>query len=535
MSLHIPTMFVMLFVGVMTMALSIASVAYRRQPDLLVFSFGLMAQGMGYALFFLRAQVSPLLSVVLANMAINMAMALYVLALYRFQGRAAPRGLVAVPVVLVGLGTWWLVDAYQARRIWLSAITMLQFVHMSALLWQGRQQIVGRGKYILGFAAVLTVLTMLYRIVVTLAGWDLAQKVTDSTITVILSFMFSLLDTLLLSVGMLVMAQERTEQARVDTEHRYRKLIESANEGICVLEKGVLRFVNPKMLKIFGYEREALLGQSILDFIHPDDRALVAESHAKRLQGQADDLKYPARVLTPHRGVRWVEISGVAIDWCDQPATLNFCSDITERQEMDERIRDLAFHDALTHLPNRRLLHEHLERAMLHNQRHQQCSAVLFMDLDNFKPLNDRYGHNVGDLLLLEVAQRLRQAIRGTDTAARLGGDEFVVLLNDLSPDAATATQQADHVAHKILQALSEPYHLGLGGGDITTGSMVEHRCTASMGATFFTGPECSAAQLLDQADAAMYQAKEAGRNRVQYFQLPRVPPATPSLAGAGC
>ena len=283
--------------------------------------------------------------------------------------------------------------------------------------------------------------------------------------------------------------------------------------------------VKTKILKIFGYEREALLGQSILDFIHPDDRALVAESHAKRLQGQADDLKYPARVLTPHRGVRWVEISGVAIDWCDQPATLNFCSDITERQEMDERIRDLAFHDALTHLPNRRLLHEHLEQAMAHNQRHQQRSAVLFMDLDNFKPLNDRYGHNVGDLLLLEVAQRLRQAIRGTDTAARLGGDEFVVLLNDLSADAATATQQADHVAQKILQALSAPYRLGVGDdAQAAHRTVVEHRCTASVGVTFFAGPERSAAQLLDQADAAMYQAKEAGRNRVQY-----------SMAEAGC
>lgn len=532
MNLHVPTMFVMLFVGVMAMALSIASVAYRRQPDLLVFSFGLMAQGMGYALFFLRGQVSPLLSVVLGNIAINAAMALYVLALYRFQGRAAPRGLVAVPVLLVGLGTWWLVDAYQARRIWISAITMLQFVHMSVLLWQGRQQIVGRGKYILGFAAVLTVLTMFYRIVVTLAGWDSAQKVTDSTTTVILSFMLSLLDTLLLSVGMLVMAQERTEQARVDSEHRYRKLIESANEGICVLEQGILRFVNPKMLEIFGYDREALLGQSILDFIHPDDRALVAENHQKRAQGQADDLKYPARILTQHRGVRWAEISGVAIDWCDQPATLNFCSDITERQELDERIRDLAFHDALTHLPNRRLLYEHLERAMLHNQRHQQRSAVLFMDLDNFKPLNDRYGHNVGDLLLQEVAQRLKQAIRGTDTAARLGGDEFVVVLNGLSADAATATQQADHVAQKILQTLSEPYHLNLADEAHALARTVQHHCTASMGLTFFAGPDCSAAQLLDQADAAMYQAKEAGRNGVQYFQ-PAVVAVAPAVSAS--
>lgn len=510
-------MFVMLFVGVTAMALSIASVAYRRQPDLLVFSFGLMSQGMGYALFFLRGQVSPLLSVVLANIAINGAMALYVLALYRFQCRTPPRGLVAIPVVLVGLGTWWLVDAYQARRILLSAITLLQFVHMSVLLWQWRHQTAGRGQYILGFAAVFTALTMIYRIVVTLAGWDPAQKVTDSTITVILSFMLSLLDTLLLSVGMLVMVQERTEQARVDSEDRYRKLIESANEGICVLEKGILRFVNPKFIELFGYSHDELLGQPILRFIHPDDRALVCENHQKRLEGHADDLKYPARVETKTHGVRWMEISGVAIDWCDQPSTLNFCSDITERQEIDARIRELAFHDALTHLPNRRLLHEHLERAMAQNQRSQQHSAVLFMDLDNFKPLNDRYGHNVGDLLLIEVAQRLCQSIRGTDNAARLGGDEFVVVLNGLSPNLPTATEQARHVAEKIIQALSEPYRLQVTQDGQS--HMVEHHCTASAGVTFFCGHGSTPAQLLDQADAAMYRAKEAGRNQVQFYQ----------------
>ncbi|GAB3363366.1 MULTISPECIES: diguanylate cyclase domain-containing protein [Giesbergeria] len=519
-SLHIPTMFVMLFVGVMAMALSIASVAYRRQPDLQVFSWGLLAQSVGYALFFWRDQVSPLLSVVLGNMAINAAMALYVLALYRFQGRKAPRGLVAIPVVIVGLGTWWLVDAYQARRILLSFITLLQFVHMSVLLWQGRQQIVGRGKYILGFAAVLTSLTMLYRIVVTLAGLDSAQKITDSTLTVILSFMLSLLDTLLLSVGMLVMAQERSEQARVESEHRYRKLIESANEGICVLENGVLRFVNPKFIDLFGYSRDELLGQSILSFIHPDDRPLVYQNHQKRLQGHADDLKYPARVLTKNRGVRWMEISGVAIDWCDQPSTLNFCSDITERQQMDERIRALAFHDALTHLPNRRLLHEQLDLAMTNNQGTGQHSAVVFMDLDNFKPLNDRYGHHIGDLLLIEVAQRLRQTIRGSDTAARLGGDEFVVVLNGLSNHWPTATEQARHVAEKVIQALSEPYQLQDTDAQGQP-TVIEHRCTASAGVTFFSGHDTSAEQLLDQADAAMYRAKDAGRNRMEFFQPP--------------
>lgn len=516
--LHVPTMFVMLCVGVMAMALSIASVAYRRQRALLIFSFGLMSQGIGYGLFFLRDHIAPLLSIVVGNIAINAAMGLYVLALYHLQYRPAPKGLVALPVVVVGLGSWLLLDAYQARRLLVSSITLLQFVHLFLLVWQRRHHTTGRGQYILGFAALLTVLTMLYRLVVTLAGWDSAQKITDSTLTVTLSFMLSLLDTLLLSVGMLVIVQEQAEEARVETEHRYRKLIESANEGICVLEKSILRFVNPKFIELFGYSRSELLGQSILAFIHPDDRALVSDNHEKRLQGHADELKYPARVQTKLRGVRWMEISGVFIDWCDQPSTLNFCSDITERQEMDERIRSLAFHDALTHLPNRRMLHENLEQAMAHNQKTGEHSAVLFMDLDNFKPLNDCYGHSVGDLLLIEVAQRLRENIRSSDIAARLGGDEFVVILNNLGPDLPKAQQQARHVAEKIIEVISAPYRLennGLPDKQHNSNSIIEHHCTASAGVTFFSEPKHNANQLLDQADAAMYQAKELGRNQI--------------------
>jgi len=157
---------------------------------------------------------------------------------------------------------------------------------------------------------------------------------------------------------------------------------------------------------------------------------------------------------------------------------------------------------------------DHLKLARAASRRNGKRGALVFMDLDNFKPLNDQHGHAVGDLLLVEVAQRLLHHIRGTDTAARFGGDEFVVLLTQLSSDAGEARQQALQFADKLLSVLAQPYHLSAEppGG---TG-MVEHHCTGTAGVVVFNGTGEPDEALLDQADAAMYAAKQAGRNCVR-------------------
>ena len=177
-------------------------------------------------------------------------------------------------------------------------------------------------------------------------------------------------------------------------------------------------------------------------------------------------------------------------------------------------IQDQALHDALTHLPNRRLLVNNLNLALAAHRRNGHVGALMFLDLDNFKPLNDRHGHAVGDLLLIEVAQRLRQHVREMDTVARFGGDEFVVLLSDLGADAAMAREQAHSAAQKLSQTLAEPYLLTPAAGAAASEN-VTHRCTASIGLLVFNGGTATADALLEQADAAMYQAKQAGRNRV--------------------
>jgi diguanylate cyclase (GGDEF)-like protein/PAS domain S-box-containing protein len=183
-------------------------------------------------------------------------------------------------------------------------------------------------------------------------------------------------------------------------------------------------------------------------------------------------------------------------------------TDISKRKEAEEQIRDLAFYDPLTKLPNRRLLLDRLHQAIVLSVRNSQQGALLFIDLDNFKSVNDTQGHAVGDLLLVEVANRLQSCIRAGDTTARLGGDEFVVLLEGLDPDEPTAASQAETVGEKIRETIEQPF--------LINGK--EYNNTTSIGITLFRGPIKTMEEMLKRADVALYQAKADGRNTVRFF-----------------
>ena len=192
--------------------------------------------------------------------------------------------------------------------------------------------------------------------------------------------------------------------------------------------------------------------------------------------------------------------------------------DITKRKAAEGEIYNLAFYDSLTQLPNRRLLDDRLDKIMAASKRSGHYAAVMFLDLDNFKPLNDKHGHNVGDLLLVEAARRIVRCVREVDTVARFGGDEFVVALSELDEDKAESTAQAGIVAEKIRATLAEPYALKIqpeGKAETT----VEHHCTSSIGVMLFINHENGAEDILKWADMAMYQAKEAGRNQVRFYE----------------
>ncbi|MHB1116999.1 diguanylate cyclase [Sideroxydans sp.] len=188
-----------------------------------------------------------------------------------------------------------------------------------------------------------------------------------------------------------------------------------------------------------------------------------------------------------------------------------------ELQLANDELTKLSMRDALTQLPNRRMFNDRFDYASAQSKRTNQYGAIIFIDLDNFKPLNDQYGHGAGDLLLIEVARRLTGSVRETDTVARFGGDEFVVMLSKLEEEKSDATAHAATLAEKLLTTLCEPYEIVLTSG--TGEKNVVHHCTASIGVVMFINHEASSEELLRRADAAMYQAKEAGRNQVRFFE----------------
>ena len=184
-------------------------------------------------------------------------------------------------------------------------------------------------------------------------------------------------------------------------------------------------------------------------------------------------------------------------------------ADITLKKKAAEEIEHLAFYDPLTNLPNRRLFQERLRQALTSSLRTGKTGVLFFIDLDNFKEINDTLGHDMGDLLLQQVSDRLNTCVRGDDTVARLGGDEFVVMLEDLSEEQAEAIKQAETIANKILALINQPFNL----------AHHDYSCTPSIGATLFKGYQRSMEELLKQADIAMYQAKNAGRNAFCFFE----------------
>lgn len=304
-----------------------------------------------------------------------------------------------------------------------------------------------------------------------------------------------------------------------NSEDRYRTLIEWSPEAMLVHRLGKIIYANPAAIKLFGAPNAAaLLAKKTTDLIHPDDHAVQAARMKSIINQEPISPDTESRFLKFDGSVIEVQVQGTAIDFDGEPAIHVSIHDITERKKLERDIRQLAFYDPLTHLPNRRLLDDRLRQVLATSQRHGGFSALMFLDLDNFKPLNDRYGHALGDALLVNAADRLRKCVRQMDTIARFGGDEFVVMIPEIGLNRPESTAQALCIAEKIRTELSEPYVLETTQVDHAAVS-ITHQCTVSMGVLVFSGDHEAPDDLLKWADVAMYQAKDEGRNRVHLFE----------------
>jgi diguanylate cyclase (GGDEF)-like protein/PAS domain S-box-containing protein len=273
------------------------------------------------------------------------------------------------------------------------------------------------------------------------------------------------------------------------------------------LSDGVFVDVNKAFLDITGYAREEVIGHSSIELNLWEN----IEGRQKMIDmiGQQDACRnLEARFRTKNGTLLWGLMSATVIELEGVPCILSVARDISDVKTAQDEIRHLAFYDPLTELPNRRLLLERLRQTVMASKRGGRQRALLFIDLDNFKNLNDTLGHAVGDLLLKEVGERLTGCIRAGDTAARVGGDEFVVILEDLAGTPEEAAAWAGSVAEKILGSITQPYVLG----------DRECRSTASMGITVFGDGNENSSAILQQADIAMYQAKAAGREAIRFF-----------------
>lgn len=313
------------------------------------------------------------------------------------------------------------------------------------------------------------------------------------------------------------------EHKRVENELReqkefFRVITDNSADYIAVLDlQGRRIYNNHAYASLFG-GLERLEGTDSFAEIHPDDRERIKKIFQETVQtGQGQRAEF--RFLLSSGTIRYMESAGALIKNSNgEPTSVIVVShDITERKRAENEIKNLAFYDQLTQLPNRRLLGDRLDQSMATSKRSGSYCALLFLDLDNFKPLNDAYGHPVGDILLVEVANRLTNCVREVDTVARFGGDEFVVVLNELSSDLGGSIIQTTNVAEKICSSLAKPYFIKT-SHEGAVDSSIEHHCSASIGATLFLNHEVSQDEVLNRADAAMYQAKEAGGNQVKFY-----------------
>jgi diguanylate cyclase (GGDEF)-like protein/PAS domain S-box-containing protein len=301
-------------------------------------------------------------------------------------------------------------------------------------------------------------------------------------------------------------SERKRSQAELENrEQRFRALVEKSWSGVALLSADLaFCYTGASTERLLGYTEDDLAGTSFLGYIHPRERESLRELLGALAAGSSHESQ--AELRFRHRSGVWIWLEAFAQNMLHEPSVgaivLNY-RDVTQRKATEKQLEYQAYYDALTGLPNRLLFRDRVVNAIAQAQRNRRGVAVMYLDLDHFKLVNDGLGHSLGDALLSEVAARLQGCVRASDTISRLGGDEFTILLIDTSSSEAIAG-----VARKILQSFAHPFRVE--GHELFV--------TASIGISIFPGDGEEVETLLKCADSAMYRAKELGRNQAQMF-----------------
>jgi len=301
-------------------------------------------------------------------------------------------------------------------------------------------------------------------------------------------------------------SERKRSQAELENrEQRFRAMVEKSWSGVALLGADLaFCYAGASTERLLGYTEDDLVGTSFLGYVHPREREILREVLSALAAGSSNESH--AELRFRHRSGIWIWLEAFAQNMLHEPSVgaivLNY-RDVTQRKATEKQLEYQAYYDALTGLPNRLLFRDRVVNAMAQAQRNRRGVAVMYLDLDHFKLVNDGLGHSLGDALLSEVAARLQSCVRASDTISRLGGDEFTILLIDTSSSEAIAG-----VARKILQSFSHPFRVE--GHELFV--------TASIGISIFPGDGEEVETLLKCADSAMYRAKELGRNQAQMF-----------------
>lgn len=302
-----------------------------------------------------------------------------------------------------------------------------------------------------------------------------------------------------------ITAMKKVEESLKVSEERYRLITKNMTDLVAIWDvNGVVKYASPSHELVLGFTSEVYEGNHAFDLIHPDDIPHV-QSQFMNMVLTKENQVMEFRYKHVKGNLVWMEAKGTPnID--DEGNLLHFlviAREITERKLFEEKLNHMAYHDTLTGIPNRRFFQERLEQALKEAGRYRRKLAVMYMDLDKFKHINDTFGHDVGDELLKQISERVQGCLRESDILARQGGDEFTILFSEIQEE-----QIAIQIAERILTCLQAPWNIG---------KYVIHT-TSSIGIAFYPTDGTTTGELMKHADTALYEVKENGRNKVKTY-----------------